>query len=119
MNEHKYCYKCGGKIDKEAEICTKCGVRQPLVVTSKSRSNKKDRLTAGLLGLFLGGWGVHHFYLGNNNRGLLYLLVNTVGFFFTWMLFWIPNLIVAVVVIVESIVLLTMSDEEFNSKYQV
>ena len=35
----------------------------------------KSRLTAGLLGFFLGGFGVHNFYLGNTSRAILQIVV--------------------------------------------
>lgn len=35
----------------------------------------KSRLTAGLLGIFLGGFGVHRFYLGYLSMGVLQILV--------------------------------------------
>ncbi len=35
----------------------------------------KSRLTAGLLGIFLGGLGVHRFYLGYTSIGVLQILV--------------------------------------------
>ena len=34
----------------------------------------KDKTTAILLALFLGGLGIHHFYLGHYGRGILYLI---------------------------------------------
>jgi TM2 domain-containing membrane protein YozV len=34
----------------------------------------KNKTTAALLALFLGGFGIHRFYLGNIFIGLLYLL---------------------------------------------
>ncbi|MEZ4462632.1 MAG: TM2 domain-containing protein [bacterium] len=34
----------------------------------------KDKTTAFLLAWFLGGFGIHKFYLGENGAGLLYLL---------------------------------------------
>ncbi len=34
----------------------------------------KDRTVAVVLAFFLGGFGVHKFYLGNNLAGVLYLL---------------------------------------------
>jgi len=111
---NKYCYKCGSEIDEDAEICIKCGVRQPLVSTNKSY-NRKDRLTAGLLGLLLGGLGIHKFYLGEDGLGVLYLLISIFGV----VLFFIPNIILGIVILIESIVLLTMSDEEFDSKYNL
>ena len=39
----------------------------------------KSKLTAGLLGIFLGGLGIHNFYLGNTNRALIQLLVGVIG----------------------------------------
>jgi TM2 domain-containing membrane protein YozV len=35
----------------------------------------KSRLAAGLLGIFLGGFGVHRFYLGYTNIGIIQILV--------------------------------------------
>ncbi len=35
----------------------------------------KSKLTAGLLGIFLGGWGVHRFYLGYTGIGVIQILV--------------------------------------------
>jgi len=34
----KYCTNCGEKIDIKAEICPKCGVRQPSITASGGRS---------------------------------------------------------------------------------
>lgn len=64
----------------------------------------KNKTTAGLLALFLGGLGVHQFYLGNGGKGALYLFFCFTG---------IPLLIS----IFDGISLLTMSDEVFNLKY--
>jgi len=35
----------------------------------------KSRMTAGLLGIFLGGFGVHNFYLGNTNKAIIQIVV--------------------------------------------
>lgn len=64
----------------------------------------KNKTTAGLLALFLGGLGVHQFYLGNGGKGVLYLLF-----------FW--TLIPGFIGFIDGIILLTMSDEVFNLKY--
>ena len=37
---------------------------------------QKSKLAAGLLGIFLGGLGIHNFYLGYQSRGLIQLLVS-------------------------------------------
>jgi TM2 domain-containing membrane protein YozV/DNA-directed RNA polymerase subunit F len=64
----------------------------------------KDRTTAMLLCLFLGGFGVHKFYLGKKNDGIIYLV-----FFWTY----IP----AIVAVFEFFGFCFMSDREFNSKF--
>ncbi len=37
---------------------------------------QKSRVAAGILGILLGAYGVHSFYLGNATRGLVQLLVS-------------------------------------------
>ena len=64
----------------------------------------KSKTTAILLAFFLGGLGIHRFYLGQNGRGLLYLLFSWTG---------IP----LVISIIDAIMLLIMSEESFTKKY--
>ena len=54
-------------------ICTKCGL-------SLAAAALKSRLAAGLLGIFVGGFGVHRFYLGYVGTGLIQILVTLVTF---------------------------------------
>jgi TM2 domain-containing membrane protein YozV len=82
-------------------------------------ASSKNKVAAGLLGIFLGGWGVHKFYLGFTGPGLVYLLVNTVGFAITWLFLFIPNIILGVIAFVEGIIYLTKSDEDFEQTYVV
>ncbi|MEN9465924.1 MAG: hypothetical protein RL217_2105 [Pseudomonadota bacterium] len=104
-DDQKYCKDCGQLIHVRAEICPKCGVRQmPAPSLVATTSSGKNRLAAALLALFLGGFGVHKFYLGRIGWGLVYLL-------FCWT--FIPSL----VAFIEFILLLVMSDEEFARKY--
>lgn len=63
-----YCHSCGNSVSAGASICTKCGA-----MLSRSR---KSKLVAGLLGIFLGGWGVHNFYLGFTGKGIAQILLN-------------------------------------------
>lgn len=104
--DEKFCSDCGGVIKSKAEICPKCGVRQLAApgAFGNTAPNGKNKIAAALLAFFLGGFGVHKFYLGQVGMGILYLV-----FFWTF----IP----AIVAFVEFIILLTMSDETFNQKY--
>ncbi len=104
-SDEKFCHECGAVIRVKAEICPKCGVRQPMTSSSVGMlPNGKNKLTAGLFALLLGGIGVHKFYLGKVVQGVIYLL-------FCW------TFIPAIVALIEGIVYLTMSDEEFAAKY--
>ena len=52
-------------------------------------NSEKSRVTAGLLGVFLGGFGIHNFYLGERTKGIAKLTLTLVGGFiyFTSMIF--------------------------------
>ena len=79
----------------------------------------KDKTVAGLLAILLGGLGIHKFYLGFTGPALVFLLVNTVGLAVTWLLLFIPNYVLGVIALVEGIIYLTKSDEEFEQTYVV
>ena len=71
-------------------------------------SNKK--LAAGLLAIFLGSFGVHKFVLGYNTAGLIMLLV-------TVLTCGIAGFVMGVIGIIEGIIYLTKTPEEFESIY--
>jgi TM2 domain-containing membrane protein YozV len=64
----------------------------------------KNKVTAGLLALFLGGLGVHKFYLGQTGLGILYLVFCWTG---------IP----AIIALIEGIIYFSTSDISFYQKY--
>ena len=80
-------------------------------------SSSKNKTAAGLLAIFLGGLGIHKFYLGYTGPGIIFLLVNTVGFLVTWILLFMPNIVLGVIAFVEGIIYLTKTDEEFEQTY--
>ncbi|MBK5095808.1 MAG: NINE protein [Deltaproteobacteria bacterium] len=101
MEKGKYCVNCGTSIDAQAEICPGCGVRQP----SLRRPGKiSRRVAAAIFAILLGSFGVHRFFLGQIGWGILYVL-------FCW------TFIPAVAGLIEGILYLTMSEEEFETKY--
>lgn len=64
----------------------------------------KNKFTAVLLAFFLGGIGIHKFYLGKSTQGILYLI-------FCW------TFIPALLALFDFLGLLFMSDQGFNVKY--
>ena len=75
---------------------------------------KSKRLTSGLLGLFFGAFGVHKFILGYTNEGLIYLGVSIIGGIITCGL---ALCVTSILALVESIMLLTKTPEEFKRLY--
>jgi TM2 domain-containing membrane protein YozV len=56
-------------------------VQQPRIDTTSQSftSEPKSKIAAGLLAIFLGGLGIHNFYLGYISRGVFQLLLSTIG----------------------------------------
>lgn len=48
----------------------------------------KSKMAAGLLGIFLGSFGVHQFYLGNTGRGWLMLILSLTCIGYPFMYIW-------------------------------
>ncbi len=104
--DQKYCHACATVLDARAELCPRCGVRQhfPAMPGMTVTASGKSRLAAALFAFFLGGFGVHKFYLGQIGLGVLYLV-------FSW------TFIPAVVGVIEGILLLTQTDAAFAARY--
>ncbi len=64
----------------------------------------KDKTTAALFALFLGGFGVHRFYLRQPGLGILYIVL-------------MGTFISVVLGFIDAIVLLAMDQEEFDRRY--
>ena len=79
----------------------------------------KSKIAAGLFAILLGGLGIHKFYLGYTGPGLVYLLTNTIGWIVTAFMLGVPNIILMVLALVEGIIYLTKTDEEFERIYVV
>jgi TM2 domain-containing membrane protein YozV len=98
-----HCRDCGEIISRTAPTCPHCGGRQGTgAFGAGAGPSGKDKFTAGLLALLLGGFGIHRFYLGHTGKGIIYLL-----FFWTF----IP----AILALIDGIRYLTMSNEDFEA----
>lgn len=123
----RYCTKCGSVNDETAQYCIACqsplspvsGGYQPMQSVNPAGSGAMTdwkalggdkKVVAGILGLVLGGLGIHKFILGYTTEGIIMLCISVVS---CGMLSFIP----AVIGIVEGIMYLTKTDEEFVRTY--
>jgi len=77
-----------------------------------SKPDASKKISAGICGILLGALGVHKFILGYKTEGLIMLLVTllTCGF---------AGIIFGVIGLIEGIIYLTKSDDEFVQTYVV
>jgi TM2 domain-containing membrane protein YozV len=116
----RYCTKCGGQNDDLAQFCANCqaalgpssagyqpmaAVNQGAVGDWKAQGADK-KMVAGICGILLGGFGVHKFILGYTTEGIIQIVITLVtcgaG---------------SIVGLIEGIIYLTKSDEEFVRTY--
>jgi TM2 domain-containing membrane protein YozV/Tfp pilus assembly protein PilE len=98
MSTMVFCRGCAKEIHNTAVTCPGCGAPQRI-----TGGGGKSKVAAALLAFFLGGLGIHRFYLGKW-WGVLYLL-------FCWT--FIPGFIA----LIEGIVFLCTSDEKWDAKH--
>lgn len=73
----KFCSNCGSELQENQDVCLKCGT-----AVKKEKSvmpGAKSKMAAGLLGIFLGAFGVHNFYLGNTGKAVAQLLLTVLS----------------------------------------
>ncbi len=63
-------------------------------------------MVAGILGILLGGFGIHKFYLGYTREGIIQLVLTVV-----------TCGVASLVGLIEGIIYLTKSDAEFDATY--
>jgi TM2 domain-containing membrane protein YozV len=68
------------------------------------------KIAAGICGILLGALGVHKFILGYTKEGLIMLLISVLTLF-------IASPIMGLIGLIEGIVYLTKSDEDFVATY--
>ena len=104
-----FCQNCGGQLAAGAVFCASCGTpvgqaahAQPTLAAAPGKA-PKSKVTAGVLGILLGGLGIHKFYMGKIGAGVVYLLL-------CWT--YIP----AIIGLIEGILYLTQDDATFNRR---
>lgn len=101
-NGNSYCPNCGKETNPNAAVCLNCGcaLTNTNIVAGE---NAKSKLVAGLLAIFLGGLGIHNFYLGYTQKGVIQLLITLLGS----CLFFIGPIVTAIWALVEAIFIFT------------
>ncbi len=87
-----FCKQCGKPIDDGQELCEDCknlsnasasnqestqtiNVNVNNTNPNSANPQAKSKMAAGLLGIFLGAFGVHNFYLGYTGKAIAQLLI--------------------------------------------
>ncbi len=81
-----------------------CKLERGALLTNKDKHDTK--LAAGIWGILFGWLGVHKFILGYTKEGIIQVVMGLVTFEIAWL-----------ISIVEGIIYLTKSDEEFYNAY--
>lgn len=82
------------------------------VYVIQSGVSDKNKWVAAILAFFFGIWGIHKFYLGKTNAGIIMLLCGTIGWFVV-----LPGLAVMLVSFIELIIYLFKSEQQFHEDY--
>ena len=117
----RYCTKCGATNDEMAQYCITCQAPlsqvagsgyQPMqavnagAMTDWKAMGADKKVTAGICAILLGWLGVHKFILGYTTEGVIQLVLGVLTCGLT-----------NIIGIVEGVIYLTKSDEEFVQTY--
>ena len=72
--------------------------------------NSNNKVLVGLMGIFFGALGVHKFILGYKKEAIIMLLV-------TLLTFGVGAFVMSIIGLIEGIIYLTKSDDEYVSTY--
>lgn len=114
------CRVCGGKF--QAPLPSAAPVGGGYAPGDPVREFAGKKLAAGICAILLGSFGIHKFILGYTNAGVIMLAVTlitaTIG---PCLLFvpWIATVAMQVIGIIEGIIYLTKTDEDFYQTYGV
>jgi TM2 domain-containing membrane protein YozV len=119
-----FCGGCGAEVSEGQIVCVKCGQAVGRGASRGGGSGQigdKSKVVAGLLGIFLGAFGIHKFYLGRTTPALIMLGVTVAGIC-TGAILLIPIFAagaMSIIGLIEGILYLTKSDQDFYEEYVV
>ena len=73
-----FCKNCGQQVDDNANVCPNCGTPLKDRPAAPISGERKSKMVAGLLGIFLGSLGIHNFYLGYTKKAIIQIVVTVV-----------------------------------------
>ena len=117
----RYCTKCGAVNDDMAQFCSNCQAPltavagsgyQPMqsvnpgAMTDWKALGADKKIVAGICGILVGGFGIHKFILGYSTEGIIQIVISvlTCG-------------AGGIIGLIEGIIYLTKSDEDFVRTY--
>lgn len=122
------CGNCGSQNVAGSGRCANCGTVlqmphmpiQPAGGGGGQIPGAEKKLVAGLCGILVGGLGVHKFILGYQQEGFIYLGMLGVGLILTFISCGILGFVLiipGIMGLIEGIIYLTKSDEDFVNTY--
>ena len=116
-----YCGNCASPVSSPMQsMCTGCGAALGAAVGPYGVSTK-SRTTAGILAILIGGIGIHKFYLGRTNPGIIMAVLWGFCFCssFAFILPFFGCVALGIIGIVEGIIILGKSDAQFQQEYVI
>ena len=129
--QYKPCPACGTQNPGINVRCTNCGTVMPVSPMPMQHvprppgaapAGAEKKIAAGICGIVLGGLGIHKFVMGYTQEGVILLSVYLVSIILAVVTCGIATplvLLPSVIGIIEGIIYLTKSDEEFVQTYIV
>jgi TM2 domain-containing membrane protein YozV len=77
---------------------------------NSSNNGAEKKIVAGILGILVGGLGIHKFYLGYQTEGLIMLLI-------TLLTCGTGGAIMGIIGLIEGIIYITKTDDDFVNTY--
>ena len=114
-----FCTRCGVQNEDFAQTCSQCGAQLPQIggyqpiqpppaygAVDWKQQGADKKLVAGLCAILVGGFGIHKFILGYTTEGIIQIVIT-----------FITCGVGHIISLIEGIIYLTKSDEEFVRTY--
>ena len=117
------CKSCGAQVDDNANQCPYCNAAVSRVVANtvtvvqglttppaQGTASPPSKIAAGICGILLGALGIHKFILGYQKAGFIMLGITVLSCGY-------GGIILGIIGLIEGIIYLTKSDQEFLEMY--